>query len=348
LFTCKTQFGYHIDTWYHCKYLSSSDVVSTICFDYGKEKRSLQNVTTHYVSRSGSSFSRMFRFILEVFNIVKKGNFDIVFIKYFSGCSILRILCPRVNFIFDIRTADVSGNYYKRSFKDYLMKFESLLFSNITIISESLRKDLGYSENSYILPLGAELRLISRCNYIRPHLLYVGTLTGRSLEKVIYGLRRFIDNNDILNITFTIVGEGWGNERNELEELCVELGLSDIVDFKGFVHHSDMQEILSKCNIGVSFVPMTPFFDKQPVTKTFEYLLSGMPVIATSTFEHKRIIKPDNGVLIIDTADDFSRGLEVLHNKLKSADIRISPDFCEQHSWKRIVSDLRTFFLSII
>ena len=53
-------------------------------------------------------------------------------------------------------------------------------------------------------------------------------------------------------------------------------------------------------------------------------------------------------MLISDTAEDFSKGLGILHRKLKSGDIFISADFCDQYSWERIVTDLRAFFLSII
>jgi len=43
-----------------------------------------------------------------------------------------------------------------------------------------------------------------------------------------------------------------------------------------------------------------PYYDCQPATKTFEYILSGMVCIATSTYENKKLINNINGVLCND------------------------------------------------
>lgn len=307
----------------------------------------MSNVDTTYVSRAGSSFARMARFIRNVVTAVKSNEFDVVFIKYFAGCFLLRVLCPKVTFVFDIRTADVSGSKLKRKMKDKLMKLESYFFPYVSIISDSLRVSLGYGASTYILPLGAEMHLIQRVKRANLHLLYVGTLSGRDLEKTIYGLKIFVDSSPESDIRFTIVGEGWGDERKNLEQLAASLGLADIVHFKGFIHHSDLLPILSECNVGVAFVPITSYFDNQPVTKTFEYLLSGMPVIATATHEHRKIINDCNGVLISDTAQDFASSLFDIENKIKTGSINVRPDDYIQHSWKEIVGSLRAFLTSI-
>lgn len=347
LFACKPQFGYHIDTWYHSKYLAESDSVSVVCFDYGKDKRSILDVEVTYVPRDGNSIIRMIRFICTVLKLVKNNMFDVVFIKYFAGCSILKMLCPNVNFVFDIRTADVSGGDLKRRLKDGLMKFESYFFNNISIISESLRVSLGYGRNAYILPLGAEMNVVPRVTNDKLRLLYVGTLSGRDLEKTILGLKIFVDENPSSDVCFTIVGDGWKNERQKFEQLCNSLELSNIVKFMGFVHHSEILPILSESNIGVSFVPITSYFDNQPVTKTFEYLLSGLPVIATATHENKKIINPSNGILIDDSAEDFAAALSAIESRIKSGALIVKVSDYEQYSWKIIVSHLRVFLMSI-
>jgi nucleoside-diphosphate-sugar epimerase len=65
-------------------------------------------------------------------------------------------------------------------------------------------------------------------------------------------------------------------------------------------------------NIGVSYIPMLKCFDNQPPTKTFEYLLSGMPVIATATNANKDIINDVNGVLINDNSEEVYNGLTAI------------------------------------
>lgn len=347
LFVCKSQFGYHLDTWYHCKYLSLSDEVSTICFDYGKEKRFISNVNVSYVSRVGNSLTRMYRFIRVAANIIGANRFDVVFLKYFSGCTLLRILYPKVKFVFDIRTADVSGHYLKRSIKDALMKLESYFFPNISIISNSLRLQLGYSESTFILPLGAELNVLSRVRCDRLNLLYVGTLSGRDLEKTLFGIRLYLDENPTSQISYTIVGDGWSDERAKLEELADTLDISHVVQFCGFIHHNDMKELLTESNVGVSFVPMRAYFENQPVTKTYEYLLCGLPVIATATFENSRVINEGNGVLIKDNANDFAKALRDIQMKIQSNSLAVNPYDYEVYSWQAIVGRLRVYLSSI-
>lgn len=41
---------------------------------------------------------------------------------------------------------------------------------------------------------------------------------------------------------------------------------------------------------------MTEYYDSQPPTKTFEYALSGLYVLATKTRENEKVITNDNGV----------------------------------------------------
>jgi hypothetical protein len=83
---------------------------------------------------------------------------------------------------------------------------------------------------------------------------------------------------------------------------------------------------------------MTTYYDTQPPTKTFEYLLSGMAVIATATSENRRIINSTNGVLISDDATGFANGLEKLfkrRHEFSSDEIR-KP--LMQHTWDNIVN----------
>jgi glycosyltransferase involved in cell wall biosynthesis len=82
---------------------------------------------------------------------------------------------------------------------------------------------------------------------------------------------------------------------------------------------------------------MTDYYDVQPVTKTFEYLLSGMPVIATNTSENRKVINQGNGVLIGDTAEDFYTGLKtILKNRLFFDSVKIRNNSME-YTWYNIV-----------
>jgi hypothetical protein len=92
-----------------------------------------------------------------------------------------------------------------------------------------------------------------------------------------------------------------------------------------------------QCNIGVSYVPIIDYYDCQPLTKTFKYLLSGMRVIATNTSENENVIGPTNGVLIGDAPEAFCVVLKVIYEKrnlFDSAEIRRR---ASGYTWEGIV-----------
>ena len=84
---------------------------------------------------------------------------------------------------------------------------------------------------------------------------------------------------------------------------------------------------------------MTDFFDVQPTTKTFEYLFAGMPVIATATSEHKKVINDKNGVLVQDNPEGFCNGLKHLYQTRMTYDSSIIKELCSEHAWERIVRE---------
>jgi glycosyltransferase involved in cell wall biosynthesis len=96
-------------------------------------------------------------------------------------------------------------------------------------------------------------------------------------------------------------------------------------------------------------VPITPYYDFQPVTKLYEYMLSGMPVIATNTHENRLVVNDDNGVLINDTPEDFCNGLAKIcenRNSYNSLDIRKT---VESYTWENIVNTiLKPYLLKLL
>jgi glycosyltransferase involved in cell wall biosynthesis len=87
----------------------------------------------------------------------------------------------------------------------------------------------------------------------------------------------------------------------------------------------------------MSYIPITDFFDHQPPTKTFEYLMAGMPVVATGTVENRRLITEINGILTGDSEDDVFAGLRnllVARHRFDSREIHRS---IQQYSWEDIV-----------
>lgn len=341
------QFGYHIDTYYYCKYLKDRCRVTYIGWDLGFSPIDMDGIQVISVSRQGGPV-RLIRFLNTFWHQTKNNN-DIVFIKYFKFVSwILRLLRPDNPMVLDIRTGSVEKNRLVREFYDAVLKIEALFFDNITVISSGLSKKLGLEKSAKILPLGAETISSTEKVFNDIRLLYVGTLYNRNLENVIYGLQEYLAQTGAIGkIIVTIVGDGSPGQLGQLITETERCGISGIVVFAGRVPHDQLQPLFDTHNIGLSYIPLTPYFDEQPPTKTYEYLMSGMPVIGTRTAANQLIINSENGVLIGDSPHDVCAGIQIMiqkMNQFSSEKIRIS---VQNYQWHRIVDHLFTYLCGI-
>ena len=146
-------------------------------------------------------------------------------------------------------------------------------------------------------------------------LLYLGTLNGRNIDESVRGFSSFISEfGEKIHLIYHIIGHGSKSETEKLCQVINECNLSDHVIMHGYKTHSEIKYYFDNCNVGVSFVPVTPYYNVQPPTKTFEYLCSGLVVIATNTIENSKVINTENGTLIEDTSKGFHQGLKTIYN----------------------------------
>jgi glycosyltransferase involved in cell wall biosynthesis len=192
----------------------------------------------------------------------------------------------------------------------------------------------------HILPLGSDILSRTDKQFDSLRLLYVGTLQFRRIEDTIVGFHRFFhDYRDQIQCSYKIIGSGYAGEEDNLRRLVTELGLQSVVQVLGSIPHDELSPYFDASNIGISYIPKTRFYDVQPPTKTFEYLLSGMAVVATSTSENTRVINNRNGVLVEDNAESFASGLKQIYDRRE--------DFCSSsirnegrpYLWESIVNE---------
>jgi glycosyltransferase involved in cell wall biosynthesis len=332
------QFGYHTPTYYYCKYLKDYYSITYVGWDQNLQRINMPGVEIHYVPWQGKTLIRSFRF-LAMASILIKDKPEIIFMKYFKVISLaLRLMNPSYCYVLDIRTGSVKAHPIKRMLHDMRLKSEAKFFKNITVISQSLAEKLNLSSKAHILPLGGDIISDANKTFDKMNLLYVGTLSRRNMELTIHGLKKFCaEFGAKIPVTYTIIGSGPNNEEHQLRDLVDYYGLSDIVSIKGRIPPDQLKPFFDTHNIGISYIPLTDYFDVQPPTKTFEYLLSGMPVIATSTSENAKVINSENGVLIGDSINDFFDGLiKVYHKKnmFNSEEIRKASS---SYTWENIV-----------
>jgi glycosyltransferase involved in cell wall biosynthesis len=345
------QFGYLTDIYSFCRYLRDDFDITCICWDYEAPRISMDGVRVRYVSRRGNKPVRLLRFLAAAAKEMLKAGYDITLIEYFQGCSLLRGIRPFRPTVVDIRTGSEHKNSRRRRLDNFLLRAECSLYRHITIISESLRRVLGFpGGRCHHLPLGGEELALPPKTFEHMRLFYVGTLLQRDLAKTVEGFDRFYrEFHDRIDLHYDIVGDGPDHEQRTLREAIARSSCPDAVTYHGRIPFVELRPYLEAANFGVAFIPMTPYFHPQPSTKVFEYLLSGMPVLATATDENLLVMNDARGVVFEDTAEGFYEGLKRASERRFQFDSRGIMEGSRQYSWAAIVREnLRPYLLQCL
>lgn len=343
LFINPVQLGYRAGYLHYSKYLArDKDIeVDFLCLDQGFSKFKVANVNVSYLKISENKVLRYLQWLIQVFRKIKiHSNKDtVIFMVYFKFCFIFPLLFPRKKIILDIRTGSILSNPILNRIQNKIFKLTSLCFKSTTILSLDLLKYLSLKESrcSY-LPLGAEVLSKKGKTFEKFKLIYVGAFDGRRVHETVEGIYLFLQKHTSVKLTYDVFGFGSSQEIQKFLLEIEKFNLEKVVKFHGRKTHDELEYYFNNCNIGVSYIPITKYFNFQPPTKTFEYVLSGLACVATSTHENKKLINSTNGVLCDDNPASFAHALEVMLNKthnLNSYSIRSS---LKDHSWENIVT----------
>ncbi len=337
-----SQYGYHSDPYYIAKYLSPYYNVI-----FAERHRGYTDISDRYVKviqieEGRNSIFKKVRALASISSIIKRLKPEIILVFKFPVCFMLPILFPRTRFLYDIRSGGVSKVKWKRYKNDSVVKFNALFYKKVSVISESLAIRLRISKSKiFILPVGAEVFAKKNMHKDTIHLLYIGTLDDRRIEDTIWGISTFLEHHEEhKSLQYTIVGTGKPLNIQNIKSVISDAGLANNVTLVGRKNHRELDSFFQAANIGVSYIPITPYYDVQPPTKTIEYLLSGVPVLATKTYENARLVNPKCGVLVEDNPHSFYIGLERIIENLGSYNSEKIRNTYQRYSWKNIVEEI--------
>jgi glycosyltransferase involved in cell wall biosynthesis len=351
LFVYPNQFGYHTDSYKYCEYLQSTFDIIYICFDQGFDRLVLPGINVIYMPYSLGKIRRLLNFYSSLVILTWREKIDILFTIRFKYCFLIGIFARSRVKILDFRSGDLNSSIFKRTTYNILMRFDAIFFYNISVISVGLRRLLKLGEHAMILPLGADIISHKIRSFNRLDMIYVGTLSLRNIEQTIEGVSDFLNQNpELLDlVSYNIIGFGTKEEVQSIKECIIRSGYINNIHFLGRKKYTDLVQYLDTCNIGISYVPITPYYEFQPVTKLFEYMLSGMPVVATNTHENRLIVNETNGVLITDNAEAFSSGLSKLYQNRNSYNSDQIRESVESYTWENIVNNtLKPYMLNLL
>jgi len=330
-----------MDSYYYSYYLRDKFTISYISF-YQNHKLINSGINCIYVKGS-SNFHKYFNLFKTIVLFLKNSEISIIYFIYFKGVSLYRILAYGRNTILDIRSGYISYNPVKNYFFNFLLLLEAQLFRDRIIISESLARHIGI-KNVVIIGLGGINLNIKKREHSSFNFTYVGVLNNRGIDILIRAFCKYARNSSN-DIKLHIVGDIFTKTGYELIRLKNYLSCDRIL-FYGYLANKDLKRVLEITDFSISYVPITPFYNYQPVTKTYEALVNGIPVLATSTYENCRIIGKKNGILILDCENEIERGLDLAYNKLHRNEIEIIEQSYREYEWENIVKNRLVPFIN--
>ncbi|MBQ1783465.1 MAG: glycosyltransferase family 4 protein [Gammaproteobacteria bacterium] len=170
--------------------------------------------------------------------------------------------------------------------------------------------------NTPLLPANLVRKIHHGCEL---RIAYVGFLTPlRGLDYLIEAIGVFV-NHPLggSDIRLDIVGKG--ESKAELQLLVDQLGLSRYIFIHGWLDNDAVHRILDAANVGTLTYRICSHWNNTIPNKLFDYMLNGLPVMATEVKPIKRILG-ETGAGITSVPD--SSALADVLIELKSAALR--------------------------
>jgi glycosyltransferase involved in cell wall biosynthesis len=336
---CTSQFGYLIDTYYYALHLKNKYDIRYICINSNNPQIEECGIEVISLNLQKKGLFKWLEFVKKIKPHLKNSD-DLIFVKYFRFCSLLRTVVPKKRFIIDVRTGSIDPKWFSRILFNLTLTFESLFADKINVISDSLGKLLKL-KNYNVVGLGSPDFTTDYKTFDTIRLLYVGTLSNRKIPDTLVGLKRHLDQNpDHVIESYDIIGDGFITEVADLKSLVITLGLSELVKIHGRIPHNQLAPAFERCNVGVSYVPKTSYYDVQPVTKALEYIAHGMFVIGTSTTEQIKTLNQYNSELCEDHPQSFADALSGVTIQLHKLDSDVIRKNTTTKTWNEISSNL--------
>jgi len=141
-------------------------------------------------------------------------------------------------------------------------------------------------------------------------LVYVGTVSKpRGRDLMLEAIR--LANREKMVAQLTLVGAN-DEEIAYCRRYAIRLGISDAVRICGRVSGAEIPSIMKDADAGLCLWEDQPWWRFNPPTKLFEYLVSGLPVLASDIRTHTQYISHGRNGLIF-RYDSFSLGKAIRH-----------------------------------
>jgi glycosyltransferase involved in cell wall biosynthesis len=166
---------------------------------------------------------------------------------------------------------------------------------------------------------------------------YLGVVTrNRGIDRVLDALSR-LKGIYKENVVLQVIGDG--HDLSRLKRINSDLGLDNIVDFKGYIQYESVPKHLRDTDCFISPLPDLPEWNVSSPIKVFEYLACGKPIILTPIPAHKNIVKDKNFVVWTEgnRPEDFARAIEYAYEnrEMLTETAKKAPNFVRKnYAWE--------------
>lgn len=302
------------DIHYIIPWISNLDFVKVLEKYQLKKQFHIIKVPVFFVGKIFPLFvSQFFYSLFSFFFFTKK--YDYIYTRDFSVIYFLsfipKYLRPKIPIIFESHkifhktSKIVSFKQEQRAYKivDYfvatsnnckedLEKYFSILGNNIVVTPNGV--DIKHFEREDV-----NNSILSKYNLKENNkiLVYHGSfLWWKGVDDLVKSLHYIKD----LNIKLLLIG-GYGKDFDEMKELVRKEELEERVVFTGYLDHGEMIDLLYLSDIGI--LPNNKSEEGERYTspvKLYEYMVCGLPVIASSLPSIKEIIKEPRNCLFFE------------------------------------------------
>ncbi len=169
-------------------------------------------------------------------------------------------------------------------------------------------------------------------------LIYVGTISGpRGRDVMIEGLAQAVSMG-CKHVRLTLVGANQ-EQMTFCQNKVNALGVANYITILPRVNGDKIPELLKSGDVGICLWEDRPWWRFNPPTKLFEYLVAGLPVLASNIRTHTRYIKNwENGLIFDYDAHAFAHAIKQLldhQDKIRVMRAR-ALDAGTQHLWSKL------------
>ncbi|MCZ7403143.1 MAG: glycosyltransferase family 4 protein [Candidatus Methanoperedens sp.] len=185
----------------------------------------------------------------------------------------------------------------------------SVIYNGID--TSEFKPDFNKTDNSHHLRIVCVSRLIKR----------------KGIKYLIEAIGKLKDKSIKLNL----VGEG--NQEEELKKLSKNLGISNMIEFKGYIGHEKITEIYKNCDIFI-----LPSMNEGMSNALLEAMASGLPIIVTATGGTSELLERNGVVVPIGDSSAIAQAIsELMDNPEKRRRMGIkSREIAERMEWKAV------------